>query len=409
MVDYKEIKACRSCQSEGLKEVLDLGEMAISTFGLEAVAELAPLRLVLCSNCQLVQLKHTVEQNQLYRNYWFRSFLNPVMRRHLQEIVYEAMGRMELDAGDVVVDIGANDGTLLSFYPDWLYRVGFEPAGNLLSGASVYANILIPDFFNLNSFKMASQKKAKVITSIAMFYDLNDPNRFVQDIKECLANDGLWVIEMLYLPHMIKNNAFDTICHEHLAYYSLTSLQHLLNRNQMEIESYKFNPINGGSFRVYVRHGDISSNLHNIEKTHIEMGEALFRFADRIKGLRRRVMNFLIEETAKGKRIFGYGASTKGNTFLQYSDLSNTIIQKIADRSSAKWGLKTVATNIPIISEADMRAEKPDYLLVLIWQFRDAVIQREMDYLKAGGKMIFALPLPELVYYENERIVEWAI
>lgn len=383
--------------------------MAVSAFGTENVAEMAPLKLVLCSNCQLVQLKHTVEQNRLYRNYWFRSFLNPVMRRHLQEIVYEAMGKVELDAGDVIVDIGANDGTLLSFYPDWLYRVGFEPAGNLLSGASVYANILIPDFFNLNSFRMASQKKAKIITSIAMFYDLDDPNRFVQDIRECLADDGIWVIEMLYLPHMIKNNAFDTICHEHLTYYSLTSLEHLLHRNQMEIETYDFNPINGGSFRVYVRHGDISNNLHNIEKTDIEMGEALFRFADRIKGLRRRVMNFLIEETAKGKRIFGYGASTKGNTFLQYSDLSNTIIQKIADRSSAKWGLKTVATNIPIISEAEMRAEKPDYLLVLIWQFRDAVIQREMAYLKAGGKMIFALPSPELVYYENGKIVVQAI
>jgi len=398
MVEYKEILNCRSCGSQYIEKILSLGEIAISTFSDEPTdGEKAPLELVSCKDCSLVQLRHTVPQERLYRNYWYRSFTNDTMRRHLQEIVFDAMGRVNLDIGDIVIDIGSNDGTLLGFYPWWVTKVGFEPAAHLARDAREDGVNVIPDFFRLDWFKYKyPNRKAKIISSIAMFYDLDEPNSFVREIKECLDKNGIWIVEMLDLRKMLMNNAFDAICAEHLEYYDLNSFRNLLSRHGLKVIELSYNDINGGSLRAVVAYDgrDVDYPMPNV---------SMKRFGRDIKVISDNVRSFLSQVQSQKKIVYGYGASTKGNTFLQYAKIDNTLLPKIADRNPQKWGKYTVSSKIPIISEEAARDHNPDYFLVLIWQFRDAVIKREMDYLKGGGKLIFALPRPEIVEYDQVK------
>ncbi len=412
----KKISSCRSCESKSLTDILSLGELFVSAFideGEQKNMGKYPLDLVLCNKsaggCGLLQLKHTVPSEVLYRNYWYRSGTNKTMMEELRSIVLQAKRLVpSLGPGDFVIDIGCNDGTLLRAYGDErINRVGFEPSKNLAPVASFGATRVINDFFNFNAWKKEfSGKKAKIITAIAMFYDLDDPNVFVADVAKCLNDDGVFIIQMSYLPLMLSQNAFDNLVHEHLEYYSLASLENLLTRHGLEAFDVETNDTNGGSFRIFIRHKGAGKTLKiaagagsrlakmraNEDVLGLDDRKIYDDFVGRVEQVKTQVRDFIKREVLSGKKIYVYGASTKGNTLLQFFDLKPPLVSAAAERSQYKWGKHTVGTLIPIISEEQARADKPDYFLILPWHFLEEFREREDDFLKNGGKFIVPLP-----------------
>lgn len=410
----EEIQHCRVCGREGLNPIFSLGDLYVSDFidvNTSSSAKTYPLDLVLCSaesgGCGLLQLAHTVPPDEMYRNYWYRSGINRTMTEELAGIARAAEGILPLSPGDIVVDIGANDGTLLRSYshPE-IMRVGFEPARNLIPYTREGTSKVFNDLFSYTPFaREFGGAKAKVITSIAMFYDIDDPNAFVSDVRSMLDPNGLFVIQMSYLPAMLSQNAFDNVCHEHVEFYSLFSLENLLTRHGLKVFDVELNDVNGGSFRTYIRHAGSAignerestkrvNDLRTCEKTlGLQHHKIYDEFASRVTALREELTGFIREETEKGKKVYVYGASTKGNTLLQYYGLDASLITAAAERNPMKWGKKTIGTNIPIISEEQARAEKPDYFLVLPWHFLPEFLERETSFREQGGK--FIVPLPE--------------
>lgn len=403
---------CRSCGSKNLVDIISLGNQFITDFydSADHKTDSMPLELILCDpkkdGCGLLQLKHTTSRERMYRQYWYRSGINQTMRDALADVTANIESLISLEPGDVVIDIGSNDSTLLKSYKtSGLKLVGFEPAKNLMEYAKIENGTIINDYFNYAEYqKIFGDKKARAITSIAMFYDLEDPNIFVDDIKNSLADDGILIIQMNYLVSMLEQNAFDNIGHEHLEYYSLYALEHLLNRHALEVFDVELNDINGGSFRIYVKHNGANTRtpdgaqerLNSLRQKESEIGlndlKIYKEFANRLEELKNKTVNFIKEETQKGKTVYLYGASTRGNTLLQYYDLDSKLITAAAERNPDKWGKYTVGTAIPIISEEQARKEKPDYFLVLPWAFIKEFVKRETEFLKDGK---FIVPLPE--------------
>ena len=415
MVDhtlFKKANRCRICGNRALTEVLNLGLQALSGRFLNTGARdvpRAPLVLVKCQQCHLLQLKHSVEPLELFTDgYGYRSGINNTMRNHLAGIVESVRTTVSLAPGDVVLDIGCNDGTLLRCYSDnGLIRVGIDPLANTFRACYPEHFVIRADFFSARVALSASGgRKAKVLTSIAVFYDLENPHAFVRDIKGILAPDGIWVLEQSYMPTMLEKNAYDTVCHEHLEYYGLKQIKYLTEAHELRVFDVHFSQINGGSFRVSVCHADgpYATNVSCIEgilRREAERGldavEIYEAFGRRVETLREQLVDFVTAECGRGKTIYLYGASTKGNTILQYCGLDTSLIVAAADRNSEKWGRRTPATNIPIISEEEARAAKPDYFLVLPWSFRDEFIARERAFSRQGGRFIFPLPEIEIV------------
>ena len=407
----KTRKTCRVCGSNKLVPILSLGDQFVTNFVDDPKGDYpkGPLQLVLCNaqdgGCGLLQLKHTVERDVLYRKYWYQSGISFTMVKALADITVAAKRIVKLSTGDVVVDIGANDGTLLRQYKVLgLVTVGFEPS-NLWKLATKGNTKIINNYFNHNSFrKEFGEKKAKVITSIAMFYDLEDPNSFVNDIKKCLDTNGVWIIQMNYLGLMLENNTFDNICHEHLEYYSLLSLSNLLDRHGLEAFDVELNDVNGGSFRIYVKHKGANvkgfwgneERLRKQKNYEEKMGFDNFKvydeFAKQIEKSKKELMTFLYREVKAGKKVFIYGASTRGLVVLQYFGIDNKLISGAADMNSDKWGKYIVGTGIPIMSVEEYRKQKPDYLLVLPYHFLGEIKEQEKEFLKNGGKIIVAIP-----------------
>jgi len=413
----KTRSTCRVCDSRSLFSILSLGKLHVSDFvKKKGKFKPEPLELILCDKqkggCGLLQLKHTVSHEKMYRNYWYRSGMNRTMTQELNSIAQRVQSLVNLNPGDFVIDIGANDGTLLRGYtiPN-LHTIGFEPARNLISFAKQDTTKIINDFFNAKAWhKGFHGSKAKAITAIAMFYDLEDPNKFVKNVTECLDDNGIFIIQMSYLPLMLSQNAFDNICHEHLEYYSLDSLNNLLTRHELEVFDVELNSINGGSFRIYTKFKNSKNirvpveapmRVESLRQFEIKLGlnrtNSYLKFQKRVLQIRESVSKFIKEEVQKGKKIHVYGASTKGNTLLQFFNLDHKVITAAAERNSDKWGTKTIGTNIPIISEERARKDAPDYFLVLPWHFLDEFVERERDYLARGGKFIVPLPEPKLV------------
>jgi NDP-4-keto-2,6-dideoxyhexose 3-C-methyltransferase len=396
--------------------VLSLGELYVSEFPAPGDPDgvKAPLELMLCRRCHLVQLKHTVPAESLYRNYWYRSGTNQTMRDALADITAKAEQLVRLRDGETVLDIGCNDGTLLASYSTGgIHRVGFDPAENLHKHSSRVAERVIVGFFDAERFLAdpdLASRRPKVITSIAMFYDLDDPNRFVMDIKRVMHPDGLWILQMSYLPLMLKTNEVGNICHEHLEYYSLQALEYLLRRHDFDIVDAELNDVNGGSLRAYIRpstagadgFGDATyrelaaQRVQALRDRETKMGltdtTVYTDFAFWAERLRKDVVEFIRGQVAAGKKVYVYGASTKGNTLLQYYGLDHTLITAAAERNPDKWGRRTVGTHIPIISESDARAARPDFFLILPWHFVDEFQAREREYLLAGGRFIMPMP-----------------
>ncbi len=406
---------CRVCEGE-LDSILSLGEQYVSDFldPDEPDGVKAELELVLCRQCGLLQLRDTVPPESLYRNYWYRSGTNASMKEALAEIATEVAYLAHLSEGDAVLDIGSNDGTLLdSYQTEGLYKIGFDPSRNLAEYSKKVADAVVIDFFNADTYfetPEVKDRRPKAVTSIAMFYDLEDPNQFVADIKSVMHEDGVWIVQMSYLPLMLRQNAFDNICHEHLEYYALGSFEQLLDRHDFEVVDMQLNDVNGGSFRVYIRNrsaredafGDdtyrglarerVAGFRRREEELRLDRVGTYQEFAQRVERVKGDVVGFIEQQVAAGKSIYVYGASTKGNTLLQYFDLDTTLITAAAERNPQKWGKVTVGSRIPIVSEEDARAAKPDHFLVLPWHFMEEFEEREKPFLLSGGRFIVPLP-----------------
>lgn len=396
-----EIKfVCRVCKGS-LDTVLKLGDHYLPGWPLpdEPDPPKAPLELTQCRKCGLVQLRHTVSRDLLYRDYWYESGVNATMRMHLKGIVDAVSMRIDLNSGDVVLDIGANDGTLLSHYPYTCKRIGFEPSR--MARKVQEANHVFRSYFTASEYFSAGFPKAKVITAIAMFYDLDDPNTFLQDVKKVLHPDGLFVLEVNTLDALL-DGALDIIGHEHLTYWDMAALSDALNRNGLKIFDFSSSPINGGTARVYITHeeNETRDSVHILWVRH--PANYAKGFVDRIQKLKIATVGILegfVE--VSDKTIYVLGASTRGHTLLQYYGLDSGLITKATDRNPRKHGRRIAGTGIPIISNEQMREEKPDYVLVLPWSFRDEILERERELLEQGTKFIFPLPKLEIVDRET--------
>jgi NDP-4-keto-2,6-dideoxyhexose 3-C-methyltransferase len=420
-----EVSSCRICGNNNLVEIIDLGIHSLSCrfpYENEDDPVSAPLILVKCDDsmndqyCGLVQLKHNVSSDELYlHNYGYRSGLNKTMTDHLTNLTSEVLAQVTLNSNDIILDIGSNDCTLLKSYNNHtetsIRRIGIDPTGTQFKDFYPNDIQLVPDFFTYDNFvKVFPEEKAKIITSISMFYDLPDPLKFMSDIKNTLHKDGLWVCEQSYIVTMLERFSFDTICHEHLEYYAYKQIEWMGNNIGLKIVDVQLNECNGGSFKITFAHSDSQyiQNIVNIEilkNKEIEMKLNTLNpynaFKINYEEIKQKLVPFLRNEKQFGRSIYLYGASTKGNTLLQYYDIDNTIITAAAERNTEKFGRRTPKTNIPIVSENEMRKSNPDYLLVLPWHFREEFIQREKEYLDNGGQLIF--PLPKMEIYTNKK------
>lgn len=412
MKKFYRIEGCRICQSKSLISILSLGDQVLTGVfpkNENAPVTVGPLELVWCIGCGLLQLCHSYDPGEMYgKNYGYRSGLNQTMVQHLTNKVHYLSRFCPLTSDDVVLDIGSNDGTLLSAYDvSGLNRIGIDPTGVKFTEYYSDGIELVPDFFTTGAYRSKSKgRQARIITSIAMFYDLQRPDEFVSDIVEVLADDGIWHFEQSYMPTMLRMNSYDTICHEHLEYYSLRIVKELVEQHDLKIIDVQMNSVNGGSFAVTVAKKQSALQPNNTvidwllgqedrmglntPRPYRDFEERVFRHRDDLI----RLIRGLREDDNK---IVGYGASTKGNVLLQFCGFDSDDIECIADVNPDKFGALTPGTHIPILSEAEVRLMKPDYMLVLPWHFRDSIIRREASYLASGGKLIFPMPEIEII------------
>ncbi|WP_069264405.1 class I SAM-dependent methyltransferase [Paraburkholderia nodosa] len=412
MNSYRAIPGCRVSGSTHQIPVLNLGHQALTGVFPKSADEpvtRGPLELVWSPGSGLLQLAHSYEPSEMYGdNYGYRSGLNQSMVDHLTDKIAYLERLKPLSAGDVVLDIGSNDSTTLRAYrTNGLRRIGIDPTGNKFREYYPDDVRLVPDFFSADAYRSVESRPAKIVTSIAMFYDLEAPIEFAKQIASILADDGVWHFEQSYMPSMLRLNSYDTICHEHLEYYSLAVVKIILEAAGLKLVDVVMNAVNGGSFAVTAaKAGDHSIKVNhpvidwlleqedrmglNTPRPYREFEERVFRHRDDLTRLIRAL-------NADGKKVLGYGASTKGNVVLQFCGFTAADIPAIAEVNEEKFGRVTPGTHIPIISEAKARAMKPDYFLVLPWHFKNGILRRESEYLKSGGRLIFPFPEIEIV------------
>lgn len=404
---YKAIEACRICGNTHLARVLDLGEqMLTGVFPKERDTNITagPLRLVKCTGgadaCGLLQLEHSYDLGEMYgENYGYRSGLNARMVAHLHGKVQKILDQVELGDGDLVVDIGSNDSTTLQAYPaSGPVLVGFDPTGVKFRDYYPRHIRLIADFFSSALLKTSFPgQKAKIITSFAMFYDLEDPIAFMREIHEVLADDGLWVFEQSYMPAMLETNSYDTVCHEHLEFYALHQIKWMTDRAGLKILDVELNDVNGGSFSITVSKTDADKSVPPAVQKILDAERDMAldtlapyeAFAERTVRSKDDLLQFIRKENAEGKKIAALGASTKGNVLLQYCGLTAKDIFCVGDVNADKFGCYTPGTWIPIIAEDELLAMKPDFVIVLPWHFR-AFFEQSPKF--SGLKLVFPLP-----------------
>lgn len=400
---------CRICKNINTVDVINIGEQSITSrfpiLGDFSIPK-TPINLCLCTDCGLLQLRQTTETSQLYEHdYGYMSGISNTMRSHLQQYQAEILSKITLNKGDVILDIGSNDSTFLQFFQETYHRIGIDPTGKQFE--KYYKNIdLITDYFTKNTFMSNYGKvKCKIISSISMFYDLQDPVQFAKDIYDILDDDGIWTCEQSYLLTMLRKNSFDTICHEHLEYYALHQIYKIAEMANFKIIDVSFNNCNGGSFRIYFSKKSSDCYTECTERIQYILQEEIdskindpntyINFMKNCDDEMDKLRNLISDINNNGEKIWIYGASTKGNCLLQYAKINNDQIQYAVERNPQKIG-KMTATGIEIISEETMRQQRPEYLLVLPWHFRDEIIERERDYLNDGGKIVFPLPILEI-------------
>lgn len=399
----RTIETCRSCNSDDLEAVVNLGDQYLSDFRTDnQKPPKYPLDVVICASCLLVQLRDTTPSYEMYHDrYGFKSGINEAIKADLKSVVDTALAWNP--APDHWLDIAANDGTLLGFVPENTYRVGIDPIEKYAAESITRANRIVSDFFKPEYF--TGQGFAfNVVTSVSVFYDLDDPNEFVSGVKSVLAEDGIWVIQQNYLLTMMEINAYDNICHEHLEYYSLLSLQPLLERHGLEINDVSLSDVNGGCVRTVVSRKDsnvvkpsVAFHLGNERRAGLDTMETYDKFVRRIKASVKQTSDFVRAANEEGKTVFIYGASTRGGTIWQACGLDVNDLPYAVERNPTKFGKKIAAIGVPIISEEAAREMKPDYMLVSPWFFKDVFVERERQYLEEGGALVFPLPEFEIV------------
>ena len=411
-MQHEAISSCRISGSTNLIKILSLGDQFLTGVFPKKVSQKitkGPLDLMWCPDSGLVQLNNSYDLNEMYGlNYGYRSGLNNSMVQHLKNKVDQLTILHHVSSGDVVLDIGSNDGTLLSSYKNKeLNRIGIDPTGLKFQEFYKDGLQLIPDFFTADTYRSRfPAKNAAIITSISMFYDLESPSNFVADIAKILDRDGIWHFEQSYMPTMLRTTSYDTICHEHLEYYSLHVVKSLIEKHGLKIIDVQMNSINGGSFAVTVARAESNYNSNNAfiewmlgqeDRMNLNTPKPYCEFEQRVFRHRDDLVRLVKTLGGDGKSVVGYGASTKGNVLLQFCGFSPSEIPCIAEINPDKFGSFTPGTLIPILPESEVRAMKPDYMLVLPWHFRDSIIRRESEYMANGGKLIFPLPEIEIV------------
>ncbi len=422
----KSLKKCKVCGNTNLIKVLSLQEQYLSPTFVKTnknnkLAEIrSPLTLVLCDktknekNCGLLQLLEITEPDLLYKQYFYRSATNDTMKIDLKNLVNQALDIAKPNKNDIIIDIGSNDCTLLNFYKDKYNLIGFEPAQNIKYIDEGNNITVINNYFNSREFKQKYKNKAKIITSCAMFYDLEDPRAFVKDIEEILEDDGIWCCQISYLASMIKYNNFYDICHEHLSYYSLETFEHLVNQFNLKCFYAETNEVNGGSIRLYMckknsnkyKEKKFLNKLNSIreeeDKFKLTDPQTFFNFAKTISELKDKTVKFVDNILNSNKKILALGASTKGNIILQHFGLTKKQIPYISERNPEKVGLKCLGSDIELISEQKARDINPDAFIVLPWNFKKEVVNREKNYLENGGKLMFVMPYPHVITKDKE-------
>ena len=407
---YTEINKCRISGSTNLVPVLSLGEQYLTGIFPKSPAEeitKGPLDLLWCPDSGLLQLKQSYNLEEMYGdNYGYRSGLNASMIRHLQQKILTLERLVRPKAGDLVIDIGSNDATSLRAYTGNYRKVGVDPAGEKFRDYYTDDITLIADFFSAGAIHSRFNQKAQIITAIAMFYDLEDPISFVRDIEQCLSDDGIWHFEQSYMPSMLHSISYDTICHEHLEFYSFKVVKNMLEACGLKVVDVQLNSINGGSFAVTAckvnapyppNEAVINWILKQEDSLALDTIAPYKDFEQRVFKHRQNLTELINALVADNKTIFGYGASTKGNVLLQFCGITPKQIPCIAEVNEDKFGSFTPGTNIPIISETEAKAMKPDYFFVLPWHFKDNILKREEEYLAKGGQLIFPLSEIEIV------------
>jgi len=415
---FNIISNCRICNSVQLNDVISLGEQVITSRFPDYndfSTPKTPIVLCMCSECGLLQLKQTIVSQELYEHeYGYRSGISNTMRAHLKNYQEEILSKVELVEGDVIVDIGSNDSTMLQHYDKQYRRIGIDPTGKQFR--EYYGEVeLIPDYFTKANFQHVYGKtKCKIVSSISMFYDLPQPVQFARDIYDILDDDGIWTCEQSYVVTMLDQNSFDTICHEHLEYYALHQIKLIADMANLKIIDVLFNDCNGGSFRIYfakkdsTKHTECFDRIQNILQSEAEKGimsaDIYRNFMKRCDYEMEKLRNFIDMVNENGQDVYLYGASTKGNCLLQYANITDKDIKYAVERNPKKIG-KMTTTGIKIIGEEEMRQHPPAYLLVLPWHFRNEIVKREDEFLQGGGQFIFPLPHFEIFSTKTKVLV----
>ena len=401
-----EIKHCRLCNNNKLSFLFSLGNLSFTgkfSHNNQINIPKSKISLVICKKCKLVQLSQNFNPKYLYgKDYGYRTGINLTMKNHVKKIVIEAQKLSKINKGDYVLDIASNDGTMLNYYKKDLVTVGIDPILSNFKKFYKNINFKVNDFFSFNTLKNNKlDNKYKIISALSVFYDLKKPNNFLKDIKKLLHPSGVFILEHADLLSIVKNNLFDTICHEHLEYYSTKIIIDIMYKNNLKVFNIKKNNINGGSIRYYISHKDAKFKINKKKILPIINEENKFKlekintyknFLKKINIQKNKLNFFLKKELIKKKIFHGYGASTKGNVLLQYFKIDNNQIDFVADRNPKKYNLYTPGTKIKIISEKLSRRIKPDYYLVLPWHFKSEILKRERKIRNKKTRFIFPLP-----------------
>jgi len=405
-----KIKNCRNCKNTELFDLFSLGKISFTGRFSNTIRQNVPkayLNVLMCKKCKLVQLDRNFDLNYLYgKNYGYRTGINKTMTDHVRKIVRKCSTLIKLKPKQYVLDIGSNDATLLNFYANDIIKVGVDPLVNKYKKFYKKINYKISNFFKIKDIeKIKIKKKFKIISALSVFYDLRDPNKFIREIKKILDDKGVFVLEHVDLYYIIKNNIFDTICHEHLIFYSSKIIIEMMKNNGLKVFNHEYNEINGGSSRYYICHSKTNFKVSkNIKKVllrenlqGIELKKTYKLFFTKILNEKIKLIKLIKKIKNEKQDIHGYGASTKGNVLLQFYNINNKVVNYIADRNPLKWNSFTPGTKIKIISESQSRKIKPHFYLVLPWHFKNEILIREKNIRKKGTKFIFPLPKVRVV------------
>lgn len=403
---------CINCHKTSFTKIINLGNQPLSCKFPDSPFKKInkyKLNLVKCDKCNLIQLDKHVDPKEMYgEEYGYFSSISPMMKKHLKNIVNNNFKYTK--ANSFILDIGSNDGTLLNCFHrknNNLTLFGIDPNIRLFGNKYNKKIKKIPKLFDKNIIQELNAYKGNfdLIFSIAMFYDVSDPNEFIKIIKELLTKNGVWVIELSYFKLLIENMTYDQICHEHIAYYNLDDLNKILSKHQLKVIDASLNEINGGSIQVIISR---KSSIYKVTKNVTEIlynekkGNDIRAFISRVYNSKKTLFDIL-EKISQSYSVYGYGASTKGNIILNFLNINKSHIQKICDANHFKHGRYTPGSKIKIISKEQMRKDKPDYLFVLIWSFRNEVIKQELNYIKSGGKLIIPYPSIHIIDRTNYK------